>query len=166
MSDVEIFLQGEGIPDIVLLRVPDNSTVQALIEVAQQHGVRVDGSKDALLVFKEDEDEPVKADATLEAAGIGRRCRIQVHRCRRIEVSVNFNGKQAERKFAPSATIQRVTKWAVREFGLKDVDAAEHVLQLCGSTKRPDADTHLGALVAHTNCGICFDLVPKQRVEG
>jgi hypothetical protein len=63
-------------------------------------------------------------------------------------------------------TVHRVKQWAVHEFGLSKVDATEHVLQLCGSTTRPDEDTHLGALVQYPECRLCFDLVPKQRVEG
>ena len=49
---------------------------------------------------------------------------------------------------------------------LNPKDAAEHVLQLCNSTKRPPSDTRLNELVQRHECAVCFDLVPEKRVEG
>jgi hypothetical protein len=54
----------------------------------------------------------------------------------------------------------------VHKFGLNPKDAAEHVLQLCGSTKRPVTDTPLNELLAKHECALCFDLIPEKRVEG
>jgi hypothetical protein len=51
-------------------------------------------------------------------------------------------------------------------FNLPEIDATEHALQVCGSATRPDADTHIGALVSAQGCALCFDLVAKRRVEG
>lgn len=166
MTEIEIFLQGDGIKDITLVRVPRDSTVQSIIEAATAHGLPVQKGDSTLVVFKEDEEEPLDLDATLEAATIGDRARIHVHRCRRVEISVNFNGVQKGRRFAPAATMLRVKHWADREFGLKGVDATDHVLQLCGATTQPDEDTHVGSLVTFPRCVLCFDLVPKERVEG
>ena len=83
-------------------------------------------------------------------------------------MTVNFNVDQKTKTFPPSATVGRVKKWAVGEHGfdLKGVDATEHLLQLCGSTDRPDEDIHIGTLVTAPACSLCFDLVPKQRIEG
>jgi hypothetical protein len=118
------------------------------------------------VVLLEDSEEELELDKQLDQVGVGQRSRIHVHRCRKVEVSVNFNAGQRERRFSPATTVHRVKQWAVHEFGLSKVDATEHVLQLCGSTTRPDEDTHLGALVQYPECRLCFDLVPKQRVEG
>ena len=55
---------------------------------------------------------------------------------------------------------------AIREFGMKPADAAEHVLLFSGSAERPEPETHVGALVSCPDCRISFDLVPHKRVEG
>ncbi|MGH7618152.1 MAG: hypothetical protein ACREPM_13060, partial [Gemmatimonadaceae bacterium] len=83
-------------------------------------------------------------------------------------VKVFFNGRTIERQFPPAATIGKVTHWAVgkKGFNLDAADAVEHVLQISGSTQRPDEDEHLGTLVNAPTCTVSFDLVPKQRVEG
>ena len=79
---------------------------------------------------------------------------------------MNFNGLTKAQAFSPSATIGKIKRWADDEFGLKGVDATEHALQICGTSTRPDLDVHVGSLVKHPHCQICFDLVPKKRVEG
>ena len=40
MYEIEIFVQGEGIPTIILVRVPSNGTVQDILRSAETQGVR------------------------------------------------------------------------------------------------------------------------------
>jgi hypothetical protein len=61
--------------------------------------------------------------------------------------------------------VRAVKVWSVKQFGLDHKDAAEHVLQRCGSTDRPPSDTPLHTLL-EGDCALCFDLVPEKRVEG
>lgn len=166
MAEIEIFLQGEGIADITLVRVSAAGTVRDIITAGQAVGLRVDGGQ--LLVFAEDADEPLQQNQSLQDAGIGQRSRVHVHRCRKIEVSVNFNAGLKTRSFPPSATMERVKRWATgpQGFELSHIDATEHVLQRCNTATRPDEDIHLGSLVQAGTCAVCFDLVPKLRVEG
>ena len=168
MSEIEIFLQGEGIPEITLVRVLGNGTVRDILKSAETQGVQLAGDERTLVIFVEDGEEILPHDLSLEDAHIGHRSRVHVHRCHRLEVTVNFNAAQKAHAFPPSATIERVKRWAVgpEGFGLHGIDATEHLLQLCHSTTRPDEDTHIGSLVAFPDCGLCFDLVPKVRVEG
>ena len=166
-EEIELFLQGEGIPDITLVRVPRDGTTRDIVEAARARGLSApDGAGAVVLV--EDAEGPLAPDAPLEAAGIAHRGRVHVHRCRRVAVTVNFNADQKTEPFPPSATVARVKAWAVGKhgFGLTGIDATEHLLQACGSTARPDEDVHIGTLVEVSACGLCFDLVAKQRVEG
>ncbi len=168
MSHIELFLQGEGIPDIALVRVPRGGRVRDVVEAARTAGLRRAGGDAGVVVMLEDAEEALEPDAALEAAGVRHRGRVHVHRCRRVAVTVNYNGRQIARDFPPSATIRRVKGWGDSEdgFDLRGVDATEHLLQVCGSTVRPDEDTHIGTLVSLPGCPLCFDLVAKQRVEG
>jgi hypothetical protein len=166
MGKIEIFLQGEGVKDVVLVRVPKDGTVRDLLNAAREHGVHLGGDGDPSVVYIEDAEEAVDPNASLEEAGIRHRGHIHVHRCHRIDVSVNFNARTETMAFPPSATVGRVKKWAVKAFGMSEKDAAEHVLQITGSNVRPDEDIHIGALVTHPEHRISFDLVPKVRVEG
>ena len=164
---IELFIQCEGILKITLVSVHLKDTVADIIKVAQEHGLSApEGSE--VFVFVENTDAPLALDAKIDEVGLIPRRRVHVHRCRRVEVTVNFNADQLKGFFPPSATVAWVKKWAVGKdgFGLSDLDATEHLLQVCHSTDRPDEDVHIGTLVKFLDGAICFDLVAKQRVEG
>ena len=141
MSEIEIFVQGEGIPEIILLRVLGNGTVQDILRSASAQGVRFAEDERSLVILIEDQETELSPDLSLEEAHMGHRSRVHVHRCHRVEITVNFNAAHIARAFPPSATIERVKRWAVgpapEGFGLHEVDATEHLLQLCHSTTRP-----------------------------
>lgn len=164
-NEIEIFVQGEGIEQIKLVNVPRSGTVRSILEAVWEQEYPRD-KENQLVVLIEDEEDDLDLDQPLDKAGIRQRSRVHVHRCRRAEVRINFNASQHERKFPTSATVGRVKTWAVKVFSLDEVDAAEHVLQICGQTDRPDQDIHMGTLVRYPDCAICFDLVPIQRIEG
>jgi hypothetical protein len=71
-----------------------------------------------------------------------------------------------EHDFVPGACVRAVKEFAVHKFGLIPKDAAEHVLQICGSTNCPATDTPLNEFLSKHECALCFDLVPEKRVEG
>ena len=167
MEKIELFVQGEGIKDIVLVEVATVGTVRDILVAlkAAGHGL---GHEEQVAVFLEEEENPIDLDQPLHQAGVHHRKHVHIHRCHHIEVTVNFKERSEKRQFSPSATIKRVKKWATGPQGFKmsELDASEHALQICGTSTRPDEDTHVGSLVSHPSCTVCFDLVPKKRVEG
>ena len=167
VKEIELFIQGEGIPKITLVKVNPSDTVADLIKVAREHGLSTPGDAE-ICVFVEDTDDPLAWDGKIEELGLTSRTRVHIHRCQRVEIVVNFNKDQRKGFFPPSATIASVKKWAVGKegFGMSNIDATEHLLQLCGSKTRPDEDVHIGTLTKGEAWVICFDLVAKQRVEG
>lgn len=162
---IELFVQGEGISEVTLIRVPHDATVREVI-VKTKAEFGIEGHEEEIIALIEDGDEQIVLDAKLIEVGIGHRHRMHFHRCRRIEVAVNFNSATKTQSFSVSTTIAKIKRWADDQFGLKGVDATEHALQICGTPKRPDLDVHVGSLVQYPHCQICFDLVPKKRVEG
>lgn len=167
-NELQLFVQGEGIADIQLVRVAEQSTLRELLGKFSSvfTDTEVASATDEFIFLLEDSERELASDKSLKELGIKNRERVHIHRCRKIKVSVNFNGKEAAETFPPSKTIAKVKRWADKEFGIEGVDATEHALQICGTAKRPDDDTHLGTLARRPNCQVCFDLVPKKRVEG
>lgn len=165
MKDTEILLQGEGIPDIQFVKLSRDKCVSELLMTAAKH--RKDELDGEFHVFAEDADEPLALDSPLPASEHGEPVRLHVNRCRSVEVAVTFNGETKEHRFGPGKTVDSVKKWAaIKAFGMTPEDAAEHVLQLAGTTDRPEPDTHIGSLVTSPHCELRFDLVPLKRVEG
>ena len=121
-----------------------------------------------MCVFVENTDVTLELDVKIDEAGLTTRSRLHVHRCKEVEVTVNYNQDQKKGFFSPSATVDWVKEWAVAkdQYDMSPVDAAEHVLKLCNAGDLPDGEVHIGTLVKFPDGTLCFDLVPKQRVEG
>jgi len=165
VKEIEILLQGEHIPDIQLVTLERGKKVRDLLAAAARH--RREEAEGDFHVFAEDSDEPLKDGDELPERDDGQPVHLHVHRCRHIEVAVTFNGVTEEHRFGPGTPIAAVKKWAaIKAFGMDPGDAAEHVLQLAGTTDRPEPDTHIGALATCPDCRLAFDLVPLKRVEG
>jgi len=60
----------------------------------------------------------------------------------------------------------RIKKWVAHELGISPSDAAELMLQVTGTDKRPDPDTNIGALAKAPAKALSFDLVPSPCING
>jgi len=163
MSKIDVFYQGDGVGDLEHVEIDDGTTIAELKKLfSDKHGFDGDA-----LVFLEDEDDPLDELADLKEHTHQAGVKAHVHRCRRVEVVVTFNGEAVDRSFGPGATIAKVKKWAAeRKFEMSECDAGEHVLQITGTDERPAPGIHVGSLVACPKCRIEFDLVPDQRING
>ena len=164
---IELFLQGEGIHKITLVKVHPKDIVADIIKVGYEHGLRIPEDSE-VFIFVENTDEPLELDVKIDEAGLSPRSRVHIHRCKEVEVTVNYRRDQKKDSFPPSATVDWVKEWAVGkdQYDMSSVDAAEHVLKVCNSGDQPDEDVHIGTLAKFPDGTLCFDLVPKQRVEG
>jgi hypothetical protein len=163
MSKINVFLQGEGIKDVVRLQFEPQSTALDVKRACASHGFQANGEA---AVFLEDQDEPL-ADAATVASFAGKHgARLHVHRCRRIVVKVTYSGRVIEHVFGPGRTVGSVKKWATKELGIPKEDAAELILQIAGTQDQPDVDVHIGTLATCPACALAFDLVPNPRIQG
>lgn len=167
MREIEVFVQGEGGGAEVVVRIAADARVKVLAAEAARAGLAAAGDE-AARVYLEDAEDALAPGQTLEKAGVGPNAHVHIHRCKKIAALVNFNRRSERREFPPSTTLRRIKKWATgnQGFDLTDVDASEHALQFCGRDVRPDEDIHIGTLAEVGSCSVCFDLVPKVRVEG
>ena len=164
---IELFLQGEGIHKITLVKVHPKGIVADIVKVGYEHGLRIPEDSE-VFIFVENTDKPLELDVKIDEAGLSPRSRVHIHRCKEVEVTVNYRRDQKKDSFPPSATVDWVKEWAVGkdQYDMSSVDAAEHVLKVCNSGDQPDEDVHIGTLAKFPDGTLCFDLVPKQRVEG
>lgn len=143
--------------DGLTLEIVDETTTIA--ELADRAGIA-----DAA-AWLEDADEELGL-AELASDAVGDKCHVHLNRCRCIEATISFAGKQKTHEFAPGTTIGRVRRWAVGEHGfdLPDKERPKHEVGLCGSGVIADRNDHIGTLA--TACGLCLDLAPKDRFQG
>ena len=163
MSTVVMFVQVQGRAEMLEGELPDAATVGDIHDMLEGLGVESEGET---FIYVDEAEEPLASDRCERVRDLKRGCRLHVCRCRRVTTTVNFMDRSAERAFPPGARVRAVKAWAVRRFQMDPKDAAEHVLQLCGSTERPSSDTPLVELIDGRCCTLCFDLVPEKRVEG
>lgn len=177
-AEIEIFVHGQGVKPVVVTAASD----EILHDVLVRAGAFTASEASTILVFVGecdqalgeaddvdggvDEHAPVDAALTLDTLGIRNHHHVHHHRCRHVEVDVNFGGQTKHRRFSPATTIAVVAEWARKKLRLDPAGAREYVLQMCSSTERPRADKHLGELVTAPVCAICFDLVREVTPQG
>src|SRR5262249_34670479 len=161
-SKINVFLQGEGIKDVVRLQLEPRSTALDVKRACASHGVQANAK---VAVFLEDQDEPLADAATVESLAGKHGVRLHVHRCRRIGVKATYAGRVVGRPLGPGRTVGSVKSWAAKELGIPKEDAAELILQIAGTHEQPDVDVHIGTLAACPACAIAFDLVPNPRIQ-
>ena len=158
----QVFLQSEFLDDIEVIEL-DKDAGAAELRAACLAAIRVQMPAEEVFLSIEDIDED---DAINKMGRIPEGLRVHLHRLKGLDVIVRYAGRDVRRTFRPSATIARVKKWAAQELGISASDAAELMLQIAGTSQRPDADVHLGSLVKAPARSITFDLVPAPRVQG
>ena len=163
MSNITIFVQTHGRADILEAELAAAATVGELHDRLAALGIPVETET---VIFVDEAEEHLPPERHHPIHGLKHGSRIHVGHCKKIAVTVHFHDKTKEHNFAPGARVSAVKQWAVAKFELPPKDAADHVLQLCGSSTRPATDTPLHQLVQGHDFALCFDLVPEKRVEG
>jgi hypothetical protein len=153
---MEIDVEGEGLGEAMLIKIGEGSTRAVILdEVSARNGI----AREELHLFAEDGDEVLELDAIVTEADAG--VVHHAHRALKIKVTVNYNGSQAEKDFAPSARIQRVLDWAVKvkEFKIDPAIAPEMELALHGQTMELPKQAHVGRYVKHPHHKVDLDLI-------
>lgn len=163
MPKTNLFVQIQGDNRVIEVTVNENPTEAELHDALTAAGLAIGPDQ---FVFVDESEDQIPNKGEHQVPDVQKGTRIHVSRCRRIKTAVNYLERTVEREFGPGTRVRTVKKWAMREFGLDNTDAAEHVLQICNSNERPPSDTPLHSLIRGNVCSVCFDLVPEIRVEG
>lgn len=166
--NIKTHIYGEGRPTPFVVELPENATALELIAVAQTAGaLPAEVEAKEFLAFVVDVDEAVPHDRPVHDPKGNHRLPIHLHRCRKIEVSVTFNGVTHAHGFAPSTHVSRILKWAVHKFGLTGPDAANKELRLDSTTGLVLQDkAPIGSYVIHPKCGVLLFLTDIVQVQG
>ncbi|MBI3803605.1 MAG: hypothetical protein HY282_07555 [Nitrospirae bacterium] len=163
METLDIFYQGYGIKEMEHIEVKPDHTVAMIKKILfEKHGCEA-----GTLIFLEDNENPLEDHIIIKELSGPAGAKMHLHRCRHIEVAVTFGGDTVHHRFPPGATVARIKVWAaVTKFGMTEVEAGEHRLQIGGTQERPAPGIHVGTLASCPDCQVRFDLVPDERVNG
>ncbi|MCC7302469.1 MAG: hypothetical protein IT233_07500 [Bacteroidia bacterium] len=165
MKTIQLYLNGEGCPEPKLVEVSAEATIADVInkyrEVANLHDAKVD----EIELFFEDEEQPKNKGHHIEQAGIKKRHRVHCHRCRKVAVTVEYNGQIKVLSVPPSATGAMILKKAAKEFNISEKDAADLILKLPNGNVLQKTD-HIGSFVASPHCEIKLLLIHNTQVQG
>ncbi len=164
MKTVQIYVHGENNRDPKLVEVSEEATVKDIISKYHQE-FPDSGTPDEVELFLEDEEEHRHKDEPGEKAGIKKRVHIHCHRCKKVNVTVEYNGQAITLHVPPSTTSKKILKKAAKEFKISDGDAADLLLKLHDSTVLQSTD-HIGSFVAFPHCSIKLLLTPTKQVQG
>jgi hypothetical protein len=153
---VEVMVEGEGLSEVEIVRLPEGSLAKEIVvAVATRSGFPAEEA----ILFVEDCEDPVDLALIIEGNLMDRVH--HVHRVRKIEVGVFYQGRRIQERFAPSARVQRVLDWAIGSKGFK-IDptiAPEMELALHGQTTALPKNAHIGRYVRHPHHELAFDLI-------
>jgi hypothetical protein len=155
---MELFVHRRGV-DVELHRVDAETTVA---DFATQ--LEMSDSE----VWLEDREEPLPAQSTLNAAGVGERAIVHVGKCKKVNVSVRFESPTKDYDVHSSAPLRRVYDLATSKdhgFDFSEHDKGEYTLQVRGTTEQPELSRHVGVF-AEEGCQAAFDLVLQKRFQG
>jgi hypothetical protein len=163
MNKIEIYLHGAGTTEEKIISLPGDATVHDLIAAAKQAGFAYADP----VIMVEDGDDALDANARLCDCGVKHKHHVHCHECRKVAVTVNYNGLTKERKFAPAKKVKGVLRWALEAFGLQGPDAEGKELRL-GSAEGTvlTAQQHIGSFVRHPHCELQLYLTPIVEVQG
>jgi hypothetical protein len=154
--EVAFALEGDRKPQIYELGA--DATVGAFLERV----IKETGRGDLEEVAIEDAEEILALEIALAEILVGTFKVLHVAKKGRVKVFVTFNGQTREEAFQPSASMRKVTRWAISAFGLEG-EASDFQLKHNGEVLPPE--THVGQ-VSGSHKELRLDLVMKIKPQG
>ncbi|WP_156123701.1 hypothetical protein [Flavihumibacter sp. ZG627] len=164
MKTIQIYVHGENNREPKLVEVSDEASVKDVINKYQQE-FPGSGNPDEVELFLEDEEDHKQKDEIGGKGGIKKKVHIHCHRCKKVSVTIEYNGQTITQNVPPSTTAKKILKKSAKEFNISDGDAADLLLKLSDGTVLQPGD-HIGSFVAFPNCSISLLLTANKQVQG
>lgn len=151
---VDIHEAGDA-PATVLRDLPEDARIRDVIELTEEESFYLVGS-----------DETVDTDLTVRqvfgsSGGQGIK-----HPCKKVDVTVIYNGVPARFEVTPSQHVKQVLQKAVKELGIDHGQIPDLALRRAGTETDLPVSDPIGAYTAANTCGLELDLVYITRSQG
>src|SRR5687767_1003824 len=115
MKELQIYEHGENNKEPQIITVDERSTVQDIIN---EYAKKFNTAAGEVNLFLQDEDDAKEKGTHADAVGIKKRNHVHCHRCRKIKVTVFFNGDDKNIDVPPSFTAKNLIKKIFQLFGI------------------------------------------------
>jgi hypothetical protein len=164
MNKFEIYMHGENQRDPKLVEVSENASVQEIIKIYRTE-FPGSGEETEIELFVEDEQDAKPKHHKGEEHGIKKRHHVHCHRCKKVNVSVSYNSETKSFSVAPSTTVKKIEKEALKEFKINEADAGDFLLKLEDGTVLQPTE-HIGSFTSHHHCQVSLFLTATKPIQG
>jgi len=166
-KDKQIYVHGEGLKEAKFIEIDSETKMSDIIKEFEAI-TGVASTNDAPVeCYADDDDNPLDRSSTAGSKKIDKRSHVHCHRCRKVEVTVTYNGREEKFSFPPQTKAEKVFKKAIKEFKISDSDASNLVLRSgSGQGEILQDDDHIGSFVNYPACHLSLYLTPKKQVQG
>lgn len=164
MNQIQIYLHGENSRDFKLIEINENALIEDIIVIYQKEFLS-GGSAEEIDIFLENDELPKNRKQSVNEYGIGKKNHVHAHRCKKIHVTVFYNGVDKPFELSPAVTSTVVLRKAVKAFDINEADASDYLLKLEDKTILQSTD-HIGSYVSFPHCRLKLFLTPTKPVQG
>jgi len=151
----------EGNPEPQHLEIEEHDTVEIVVHRLLTLEIFRGCRPEEIVVFEEDSEIELGLDYPI---GKHRHKHFHGHRCRRIAVTVSFNGEANTNSYPPSARLRTVIDWAKSVYNI--APEQQCALREGPSSEPLDLDAHVGSFAAHDACSVKFYLAIIKGPQG
>jgi hypothetical protein len=164
MNKNQIYVHGENNREPKLIEISEKISEVEIIEIYKDE-FDAKHHEEVIEIFLEDEETLPFKNGHGPQHEFKKRSHIHCHRCKKITVTVFYNGDDKPVQFPPSVTAKVILKKAVSLFGIKEEDSSEYLLKLEDATILQPSD-HIGSFAAYPQCQVKLFLTPTKPVQG
>ena len=165
MNKIKIYLHGENLQEPEVLEIESDAPVEDIIV---RHREISKGSEkiEEFEIFVEDDDEVKNKKHHCDDAEIHHHTNVHCHRCKSIEVVLQYNGKSKTIHLGPATTGAKLLALLPELFsGMSAKDAADMNLET-STNVLVEESKHIGVLVSYPECKVTISILPKKNVQG
>jgi hypothetical protein len=167
MKDADVILFGEWLNEPRAYQ----SSNRLNLGVLKREFLKFSGSEsfkeNEIFIFVEDLDDEVVEENFIEILEREKKPRFHCHRCKKISVTITYNGVEYIHEFNPASTANKIMQWVSHEADISKNDAMQLILRAQSENgKIFENNTHLGNLVKFPDCNAHLYLTPKDRYQG
>jgi len=154
-NKISIYLHQENQLKPEIVTVDKNTTYSKLMNELSKN------DRSEIHIFRENEE---MAEDKEESVHLEAKSHIHCHRCKKVQITVTYNGQAVNLTLPPSSTGEKILSKSCKELGITKDDATD--LHLKNGNLVIQFKDHIGSYVSFPDCQINLNLLPNNQMQG